>query len=273
METKFIEVAGFSIAYIEKNETAPNAVFFIHGNSGSCKIWEKQFNSPAFNNYHLIAIDLPGHGLSSKSNNPRGDYSPLGTAAILVQILKEIVHSKPFALVGFSYGTNLIAEMLNHDIEPKGIVFAGACIIGKGFEMEIFTVEEAIYFQETVSNEKAITFLSAHLHNQKNIALYADAYFKTDTLFRNTLVQSAAHGNISDEIELLKKQNIDVIIINGAEDKFVSNSYMEETGIRLWKNKVFKLPGSGHFIHTDQPDAFNQLMAEYCNESFTTNHA
>lgn len=266
MQAKFINAAGFSIAYIEKNETAANVVFFIHGNSCSSQIWYKQFSSSIFDNFHLIAIDLPGHGYSSKSNNPKDDYSPLGTAAILVQILKAIVTSKPYILVGFSYGTNLIAEMLNYGINPKGIVFAGACVIGKGFGMEIFTAEKTIYFEETISREKAIAFLSSYLHDKDDASLYADAYLKTDILFRPSLMQNAAGGNVSDEISLLEKQDIPVLVVYGEDEKMVKVNYLKETGIKLWKNKVSLLKDAGHFVHTDQSEAFSQLLAEYTFE-------
>ena len=42
MEMKFIEAGQVSLAYLEKNPQFEKTVYFIHGNSGSCRTWRKK---------------------------------------------------------------------------------------------------------------------------------------------------------------------------------------------------------------------------------------
>jgi pimeloyl-ACP methyl ester carboxylesterase len=61
MQMEFVESMGFQIAYQVKNPDLKNTIFFVHGNSGSTRFWEKQFNNALFSAYRLIAFDLPAH--------------------------------------------------------------------------------------------------------------------------------------------------------------------------------------------------------------------
>jgi pimeloyl-ACP methyl ester carboxylesterase len=65
METGTLKVNDVEIAYNIINPATVNAIFFIHGNSGSSTAWRKQVQSPLLNTYRLITIDLPNHGNSS----------------------------------------------------------------------------------------------------------------------------------------------------------------------------------------------------------------
>ncbi len=131
-----IDINGFEISYIEEHPAAGKILFFIHGNSSAASSWYKQFESPLFSRYRLIAFDLPGHGYSSHSQDPANDYSPLGTAKILAKAIETLAADISYILIGFSYGTNLIAEMLNYGLNPKGIVMVGMCCIGEAYGLD-----------------------------------------------------------------------------------------------------------------------------------------
>jgi len=59
--------------------------------------------------YELIAIDLSGHGMSSKSNFPDLDYSIKGMSRIVSEFLKEEIQEN-YLLVVHCLGTNIIGE-------------------------------------------------------------------------------------------------------------------------------------------------------------------
>lgn len=65
MDHKYLSVDSVDLAYTEKNIAAKKTIFFIHGNSMSAAMWDKQFKSELFSKYRLIAFDLPSHGNSS----------------------------------------------------------------------------------------------------------------------------------------------------------------------------------------------------------------
>lgn len=278
MKKKFISVGGMELAYLEKSPNAKKTIFFIHGNSGSSRMWRKQFDSELLGNYRLIAIDLPGHGKSAFSNDPENDYSPIGTSKILAEAIKELAAGNHYTLVGFSYGSNLVAEMLKSDVNPSGIIFSGSCVLGENCGMEKVFVQNnvpSIFSYNESDNTIVTNFLhdSIHSANTEDIRNSIEDYLSVSADFKPALFQTAAGGKISDEILTLQKQNIPVCLIFGQEDKLVNIGYLDSMPFQLWRNQIYKLPGSGHWANIDQSEMFDQLISDYIDEMFTTSHA
>lgn len=270
MELSFINISDINIAYVEKNPAAAETIFFIHGNSGSSKTWSRQLQDELFKDYRLIAIDLPGHGESSKAANPKHTYSPIITAKILAEALQRLAENKPYFLVGFSYGTNVIAEMLPFINQPLGIVLSGACVVGTGFGADKVIINfESIFLQQTVEKIAAKEFLIKQLYNKNDLTLYLEDYYRTDPFFRTALLNNANEGKVSDEIKILREYPYKLLAIAGDGDRLVNNQYMEHTGIRLWNHKIYRIEKAGHFVLSDQPEQFNLLLYEYISERIT----
>src|SRR5882724_907505 len=136
METQFVTIKSLHLAYRERNPQSEQIVFFVHGNSGSHRTWNKQFNSELFNNYHLVAFDLPGCGESLIPAGIEWDYSLLSTGKVVAEAIKQLAGSKPYCLVGFSYGSSVLSETLNYPVKPAGISLLGSCVIGEGIGLD-----------------------------------------------------------------------------------------------------------------------------------------
>lgn len=270
MEHKYININDIRLAYFEKNNQAKYSIFFIHGNSGSFKTWSRQLQDELFKDYRLIAIDLPGHGESSKAANPKHTYSPIITAKILAEALQKLAENKPYFLVGFSYGTNLIAEMLPFINPPLGIVLSGACVVGTGYAADKVIINfESIFLQQTVEKTGVEKFLIEQLYDKNDLTLYLEDYYRTDPFFRTALLDNASKGNVSDEIKILQEYPYKLLAIAGDGDRLVNNQYIEDTGIRLWDHKTYRIENAGHFVSSDQPEKFNLLLYEYISERIT----
>lgn len=274
MAIQFVEVDNCKIAYMERNKGADNIIFFIHGNSGSSRMWIKQFNAGILSGYRLIAVDLPGHGSSSFSANPLDDYSPTGTAILLSKTIREIAGSHPFLLVGFSYGTNVIAEMLNVGLKPNGIVLIGSSVMGEGYGMEkVFaqTDTPSILFYNETDNELIKEWFTNELilATEEDVQNLMNAYLQVSPDFKPALFKAAGEGKISDEILALKALKIPVCTIFGNEDKLININYLDNLPFRIWQNKIYKLPGGGHWVNIDKPEAIDPLISEYATEMFT----
>jgi pimeloyl-ACP methyl ester carboxylesterase len=268
---EFIEAGQIRMAYKELNREAKQAVFFIHGNSGSHRTWNKQLNSELFNNYHLIAFDLPGCGESLIPVGIEWDYSLLSTGKVVAEAIKQLAGSKPYCLVGFSYGSSVLSETLNYPITPAGISLLGSCVIGEGIGLDKLLVPgENISFHDDISEEKVRQSLSEILKSgsEEEINLHTEDFFLAKPPFRSALIQSVIEGKLSDEIALLKNRAIPVQLIFGKEDNLIHVNYLDEMPFAIWKNEIYKLPGAGHYLQNDQPELFNQLLAEYLEERF-----
>ena len=102
IKQNFITVEQLRVRYIESGMGAP--VVMIHGNAGSVE----DFNFGAVDllsaNYHVIAVDRPGHGLSDRPNGKRASVQY--QARLLHDVLLSLGVSQP-VLVGHSWGAAL----------------------------------------------------------------------------------------------------------------------------------------------------------------------
>jgi pimeloyl-ACP methyl ester carboxylesterase len=276
MKQKFLEVDDFSIAYLENCPDAQQAIFFIHGNSGSSATWQKQIDDPLFSKYRRIALDLPGHGDSSKSRNPETDYVPINTAKIVAKSISLLSNAVPFILVGISYGTNIIAEMIELGINPCGIILMGLCCLGKDFGMdEVFKQMDTpnIYAYNESNRNKIERFIRGFVEAPENTNLLVDDYLKTDEHFKPVLMTAASKGKLSDEIDALEKSGIPVCVVNGALDKMFYPDYIRRSNLLFWKNDITILENAGHFVHLDKPAEVNRIISNYAKEVFTQGRA
>jgi pimeloyl-ACP methyl ester carboxylesterase len=269
MEKEFRSIRGCKIAYVEINAEGAETIFFIHGNSGSAKNWLFQLQDPWLKRYRLVALDLPGHGNSSRSVSPFEDFSPVNTGKIISEVIEQLSSEKPFCLVGFSYGTNVVAEAAQY-LNPTGIAMLSPCIIGAELGLDKLKLNPAsIFLKPTVLIQEAENFYLKNLliyTEQKN---YIKDYYSTQKEFRTSLMENVLAGNFSDEIEIIKSFHIPILILFGEEDTILDKDYLDDYPMQLFNESIYKLPGAGHFVQTDKPGSCNEILYNYVNDRFT----
>jgi non-heme chloroperoxidase len=87
------------------------AIVFIHGFNQSHRSWDKQFEGPLADEFHLVAYDLRGHGESDKPDDDAAYREPKRWADDLATILRTLDLSR-VVLVGWSYGGRVIIDYL-----------------------------------------------------------------------------------------------------------------------------------------------------------------
>jgi pimeloyl-ACP methyl ester carboxylesterase len=272
MNPHFITVNGLQIAYYQRNPEQTNIIFFIHGNSGSSGVWRKQVENDLLNDYRLIAIDLPNHGKSS-AIRADGDFSLPAIAKIMGTAISQLADGKPFIICGVSLGTNIVAEMLTDTFQPKGLLMAGPCVVGKGFELDKIILPGAdvtAVFAENLP-ETIVTRYAGETSispDDKDRESFLTDYYAVKGNFRSSLYASIAAGKYSDEIELLQKMNVPVCIIFGKDEKVVNTEYLNNAPINLWNQTIYTIPGASHLVNIDAPEPFNQLLAAFAKEVF-----
>lgn len=271
MDKKYIDVEGIKLFYLEKNETDRPAIFFLHGNSCSSNAWRKQLYHPLFANYRLIAFDLPSHGKSGAAN--KADCTLPGLARLLSNGVKQLSQKKPFILVGVSLATNIIAEMLAYDVKPAGIVLAGPCIAGGEFTLEKMVkpgTHVGVVFQDDAPAEEIDAYAKeTSLSNaDDDLEFFRQDYATVVKPFRSLLAQSIFNNRMSNQVELLQKNNMPLLMIFGKDEKVVDPDYLDKAPLRLWHNKIFKIAGASHLVNIDQPGAFNNLLREFAEDVF-----
>jgi pimeloyl-ACP methyl ester carboxylesterase len=263
-----IKINGLQIAYLEVNPGGRESIFFIHGNSGSSRTWSKQLSDPLLKDYRLIAFDLPAHGISSASPDPEACYSLPALGKLVSEAVSDLAGGAPYILVGFSLGSNILAEVLNYPGRPQGLVLAGSSVAGGAYTMDkIFQdgVDATVFFSDDASEESIRTFAGnmSHAGDAGDRALILNDYKAVRPGFRPAFIRTVMDGRLSDEIALLQQAGLPVLVIFGREEKMARPDYLDNAPFPLWQDKVHLLPGAGHTVHADQPAAFNALLLEY----------
>lgn len=120
----FVEVDGVRVHYQEAgHKTAPPLVL-IHGFASSTLVWSKVFLTLAEAGFRVIALDMFGHGYSSK---PRfGEYTIDGQARYIMRLLDRLGIGRA-TIVGSSYGGAVAATCaLDYPERVKKLILVGA---------------------------------------------------------------------------------------------------------------------------------------------------
>lgn len=271
---KTLEVSGSLLAYQEQNANACNTIFFIHGNSASSKMWQEQFTDPLFSKRRLIAIDLPAHGDSDAID----DYSLPNIGKVVATALKELSKDSNYILVGLSLGANVLAEMLSFGIKPIGIVLLAPTVVGEKLPFTAIGIagfDSRLLFTDEIDEAGIVAYLQAALlsADEELRQVLIEDFKKVKAPFRSQLMQTAIEGKVSDEIELLKKVNLPILVIFGKDEKVINPHYLDSAGLELFENTIFKVDGASHFVSIDQPEDTNNLVARYCQARLSISKA
>ncbi len=275
MNHKTIGAGGMQLAWYEYHPEKEKAIVFIHGNSTSSYTWRKQLTSNLLLNYHLLCIDLPNHG-HSEALQQKDDFSLPALAGILAAAVEQLAGSKPFIICSVSLGTNIVAEMMATNLLVQGLMMAGPCIVGKGHELDKMILPGAdatAVFAENVPHQMITKYAGeASLSTDSNdLEIFLQGYHAVKGPFRSSLYATIATGNYSDEVALLQKSGCPVCIVFGEEEKIVNKHYLDGAPIQLWHKTIHTIPGASHYVNIDAPEAFNELLAAFAKDVFTTN--
>jgi 3-oxoadipate enol-lactonase len=254
-----IKVGPNDIAYKEMGEG--ETIVFLHGFCGSMEYWDKV--TPILSrDYHVIVIDLRGHGNSSTSDVPF-------TIDDMAKDIKEVLESLQvgqFYLIGHSLGGYVTLSLVEHYPEKmKGYALihstafpdseeakTGRMIASKSIDRDgvkpfidglipkLFSDDSLINLKEEVENTRKI------------------GYSTNSKAAQQTLLAMKARP---DRNIVLEKKNIPVLLVAGDHDKIipVEKSFSVEGNHILTKI----ISESGHMSMLEKPDTLVEVIREF----------
>jgi pyruvate dehydrogenase E2 component (dihydrolipoamide acetyltransferase) len=256
--SEFIDINGLNIRYVSKGE-GDDTILLIHGFGGDLDNW--LFNHDdlvARTGKKVIALDLPGHGQSSKSV---GDGSQDFLADTVIAFMKAVGVDKAH-LVGHSMGG---AVALNIASKQADMVNSLSLICSAGLGKEI-NLEYLDGFIGSDSRKQIKPFLQQ---------LFADVDLVTRQLINNMLQYkrldgvTAALQQIKDgfiEGASQKKQFNDVLgsvskasVIWGAKDQIIPASHKDN--ISGGNVEVLSVADAGHMVQMEAAKEVNEAIA------------
>ena len=254
------------------SETAGKGVpvLLIHGNSLSKDVFRKQMESELGDTFHLIAVDLPGHGASSDAFDPQRTYSMPGYADAIVEVMAALAIERA-VVYGWSLGGHVAVELLPRFPGLVGVMISGAPPVGRtpqeiqaGFRPD---PNAPLVGKPDLSEQEVEIFARAALGDDAADPVLRQAIVRTDGRARALMVANLFTGQASDQRALVESTDVPIAVVNGADDPVVDTGYLEAIAWgNLWDKHCYILRNAGHAPFLQVPDVFNPIFARFVHD-------
>jgi pimeloyl-ACP methyl ester carboxylesterase len=275
--SQFVEIDGVRMHYRDEGEGP--VVVLLHANYSSLFMWEPWVVALR-ERYRVIRLDLPAHGLTGPE--PSGNY----TLERIQQLFEKFVDEKGlerFTVVGTSIGgTVAMRYTADHPDRIERLV-----LISPG------SLEPRVRGRTTPANvPKAADLLGYILPKSFTRFMltndYGDSERVTDAVVDEwyemwmregnrlamlNLLRQYVSGGVEDKIRAV---SVPVLLIWGEKNKRVPLALAYETKDLLVNSPEVRLevlPGIGHMLVQEAPEASSQLIRRYLDEVSTPNSA
>lgn len=261
-DLKFTRVNNIRVRYLERNEGGI-PLLLLHGLGGSIESWT---NNVSFlsTKFRVIALDLPGFGLSDK---PKLSYSINFYVSFIEAFIKRIKISNLF-LVGSSLGGHVAVEftLRNRKIVDKLVLISPAGSLPKSFKG---TKELKRYIRiVNAKSARDVSRILTSIDNSMVNSSYADAIYKRLSLpgakeaFISALKGSANAPRYNNKLERIEA---DTLLIWGKEDRMIPLRFIRPF-MEKGKSRIIILEKCGHRPHVENPKLFNKVVKDFLLE-------
>lgn len=280
IEQRF-EVHDLSIAYKQWGESKNQTIIAMHG-------WLDNANSfdliaPILSkNYCLIAVDLPGHGMSSHIA-PSCYYHFIDGIFYMEQFIRELELDSPW-LLGHSMGaclSSLIAGVVPDTIGKMALI-EGLGPLSRPNNTCRDQLSHFVTSQRRVGNkthpgyanfEEATAARCRHGYIDKKLAaiilergLYCDSSNRYHWRHDKRLVTNSPLRMTEEQIlDCLKHINCPTLFIE-AKQGFCYNEKIMKKRIEAVNNIELEVVEGGHHVHLETPDAIAQTLLTFFNQ-------
>ena len=224
-------------------------------------LWDRQIEVLQAN-YDVIALDMPGHGLSQRLS---GEPSFSGFARCVAQFI-ESLDSGPVHLVGISFGSMVAQTVaIEHPNSVRSLTLIGTA--GK-FSPEVQNALRGRADFVRTKGMEAIAPLS--LERWLTPAYAVRRPDMVDRINKILYQQEAAyHADLwdiiasLDTLSRLRKLTLAALVIVGEEDTSTPISDANLVAQALNTTNIHIVPQSSHFTNVETPAAVNKLMLDF----------
>lgn len=251
-------------------ETGPRdaqSLLFVHGYSQGHLSWRDQLRSPLADEFHLVAMDLRGHGDSEK---PREGYDESEAWAGDVRAVVEALDLEPFVLVGWSYGSLVALDYLSTQ-GTAGVVGANliGTVVGIGTDRTNGWLGEGYLdlFPELVSTDAETSVAALERFVELCFEAELSAEERYLLLGMNAAVPPYVRDGMRDRtishVEFLGDLPVPVLFTHGTHDGVVSIDATREAHRRVPDSTLSEFPDSGHVPFWESPERYNRELREF----------
>jgi pimeloyl-ACP methyl ester carboxylesterase len=242
-----------SMHLYESGDPAAPAILFLHGSPLSGRMWQPQLES--LTEFHCLAPDLPGHGMSSTMETvPMDDMVQMVAALIKARSASGKAH-----VVGHSYGGVVAQALISGAPEVvESAMFSGTSARLSPFMARVFKVYLKI-------NEPILKLM-----RPEQLGRLVAFQFKIPAQYINMLGDDMKRMDPKVMVEVLLQCYLDIrtsentripvlVAVGGKETPF-ARSMARRLVRQIPAAKGIILPGLGHVWNLQDPQLFAEVV-------------
>ena len=233
------------------DEDAP-VIIFVHGSGGSSATWFMQLKGLS-NDFHIVAIELNGHG-----NSPdRADENTM--ESYLTDIDGIITQYEKPVLAGHSMGGALSQlYALRHPEKISGII-----LIGTGAKLRVAPV---IFDMLENNFEGYVDATGSFMFCEETSKELIEASRIEIRKCKPSIInRDFAACNNFDIMEMISDISLPALILVGEQDLMTPVKYSNYLHEKLPNSTLHVIENAGHSVMLEQPGQFNAHVKEWMN--------
>jgi non-heme chloroperoxidase len=267
---RYVEGAGGTRLFVEEiGDRARPSILWLHAYCQCRLSWDKQFESDLTQQFHLVRMDIRGHGLSDKPSDPEAFTDGKNWADDIHAVITALELKKP-VMCGWSYGGYIMCDYIRHYGQDHvgGLIFVDA-VTEQGDEASGQWIGTG--FLQLIPGLFSRDFAEGSVALQRFLELVPYEPFKTHdfylTLGYNAVTLPASRqGMFSrqlDNKELMQSLTIPTLIVQGNDDRLVLPTYADHIARHIRHAKRVDYPKCGHAPFAEMPERFNRDVTEF----------
>ncbi len=267
---RHIEGAGGVRLYVEEfGVRGWPGILLIHGFSQCRLAWRPQTCGFLADRFHMVAMDLRGHGRSDKPDDEAAYTTGALWADDVAAVIDRCGLDRP-VLAGWSYGGFVICDYVRRHGEGGigGINFIGAAtMVGTDaasahYGADFLSLIPGFFSTDVAESIPALDqFMRLTTHTPQ---LPADHYTALGyTVIVPPHTRRAMFRRRLDNDDVLQRLTVPVLITHGSEDRIVLPSMAEHGAALIRHARTSYYPGIGHAPFLENPARFNADLAAF----------
>lgn len=262
------------IAYVDEGDPSLETLVLVHGMASAIPVWRKNIRDLK-RHYRCIALDLPGHGYSSKGHFP---YTMEFFADVVLAFIRRL-GLQQVAVAGHSMGAQLICvaalkapELITRLIlaSPSGMEPYRA--VDK--QMLIHTTATAMGMGQAFTQHK-LNYLMGFCNNYEEageLAKRIPIYKRDAAQFGRMMLKCIESMLLESLVDVLSSIKQPCLIILGSDDivspyQFIHGERYEKavrlSSVRIPHSAVVVFRPCGHFVQYQRPKLFNKEVLNF----------
>jgi pimeloyl-ACP methyl ester carboxylesterase len=242
-------------------------LLFVHGYSQSHLSWREQLSADLAEEFRLVALDLRGHGESSK---PREGYDDGRVWADDLRAVVEALNLADLVFVGWSYGSLVVLDYLAaYGVDRVVGANLVGVVCGIGTERTNGWLQPGYLdlFPDIVSDD-AETCVAA-LERLVDLCFHTrlDPEERYRTLGFNVVVPSRVRDGMRDRtvshLDRMADFAVPTLLSHGVHDAVVSVDAAREAATRIPEATLSTYRDGGHAPFREHPERFNEELRAF----------